>query len=114
MNITGVSEDPNVPALVLNEPHPFFLLYPARSEEYRVETDAELKWTEFEYIDTPRVDPTNVAFTAKVSSESRFNWAGKVNEVQCPLDIVKWPKGLEMEYIFIDHDRFTFDQLFPK
>jgi len=72
--------------------------YP-RFKEYCAEADAEHKWTELEYIDTSRGDPTNVAFTAKVNSERWFDWAGKVNETQCPLNIVKWPKGLEMEFI---------------
>ena len=49
-----------------------------------------------------------------------IDWAGKVNEVQYPLNLsrsVKWAKEaeeLEMKYIFMHHDLFMLGQLFPK
>ena len=66
-----VSEDPNIPTLVLNEPHPRFFPHPTRFKEYRAEADAELKWTEFEYIDSPCAGLTDVTFIAKVKSSDR-------------------------------------------
>ena len=66
-----ISEDRNIPTLVLNEPHPRFFPHPTRFKEYRAKADAELKWTEFEYIDAPWAVPTNVTFIAKVKSSDR-------------------------------------------
>ena len=66
-----VSGDPDVPTLIPNEPHPRFFPHPTRFKEYRAGADAEREWTEFEYIDIPRADPTNVTFVAKVKSSGR-------------------------------------------
>ena len=66
-----VSRDSNIPPLVTNEPHPRFFPYPTRFKEYRAEADAESEWTEFEYINIPRADPTNVTFVAKAKSSGR-------------------------------------------
>jgi len=66
-----VSRDSDIPALALNKPHPRFFPHPTRFKEYRAEADAEPEWTEFEYIDIPRADPTNVTFVAKVKSLDR-------------------------------------------
>ena len=66
-----VSRDLDIPALVPNKPHPRFFPHPTRFKEYRAEVDAESEWTEFEYIDIPRADPTNVTFVAKVKSSDR-------------------------------------------
>jgi len=66
-----VSGDPDVPTLVPDEPHPRFFPHPNRFKEYRAEADAEPEWTEFEYIDIPRADPTNLTFVAEVKSSDR-------------------------------------------
>ena len=66
-----VSQDPNVPALIFNEPHPRFFPYPKRFKEHCTEDDKESEWTEFEYIDASRADPINVTFIAKVKSSDR-------------------------------------------
>jgi len=66
-----VWEDPNIPSLVFNEPHPRFFPHPTRFKEYRAEADVEPKWIEFEYIDIPRADHTNITFIGKVKSSDR-------------------------------------------
>jgi hypothetical protein len=66
-----VSKDPTIPALIFNEPHPRLFPYPTKFEEYRPEANAGPKYTEFEYIDTFRADPTNVTFLAKVKSSDQ-------------------------------------------
>ena len=66
-----VDKDPNIPALVLNKPHPRLFPYPTSFDEYPTEAGEEPKPTEFEYIDAFRADPTNVTFLAKVKSSDR-------------------------------------------
>jgi len=66
-----VSQDPDIPALVFNEPHPRFFPHPTKYEEYRAEANLEPKCTEFEYINAFRADPSNVTFLAKVKSSDQ-------------------------------------------
>jgi len=67
----SVSKDQDIPALVLNEPHPRFFPYPTSFEEYPTKADHEPKCTEFRYIDTFSAASTNVTFLAKVKSSGQ-------------------------------------------
>ena len=49
-------------------PRRCFFPFPAKFKEHG--TDAATEFTEFEYIDVPNGDPTNVTFFVKVKSES--------------------------------------------
>ena len=64
-----VLQDPNIPALILNEPHPRFFPYPTKFREYCAEANGAV--TEFEYINASCMDPTNVSFTARVKSSGQ-------------------------------------------
>ena len=66
-----VSKDPNIPALVDNEPHPRFSPHPTRFREYSAEATVEPKWIEFEYIDACGSLPTDLTFIGKVKSLDR-------------------------------------------
>jgi len=67
----SVSKDQDIPALVLNEPHPRFFPYPTSFEEYPTKADHEPKCTEFRYIDAFSADSTNVTFLAEVKSSGQ-------------------------------------------
>jgi len=66
-----VLQDPNIPALVINEPHPRFFPYPTKFEEWNPVANVKPTCTEFEYIDAFRADPTNLTFLAKVKSSGQ-------------------------------------------
>ena len=65
-----VSKDQSIPPLVVNKPHPRFFPHPTRFAEYSPRYE-EPQWIDFEYIDIPRMDPTNVSFIAKVKSSEQ-------------------------------------------
>ena len=65
-----VSKDQDVPKLVRDEPHPRFFPHITRFVEH-CSLATERKWIEFEYIDVPRVDATNVTFIGQVKSSDR-------------------------------------------
>jgi len=66
----AVPTTPTTPADRSLIPRRCFFPYPTRFKEHQAGTDAETKITEFEYVDVPDADPTNVTFFAQVRSES--------------------------------------------
>ena len=65
-----VSKDQSIPPLVVDKPHPRFFPYPTRFIEYSPAPN-EPQLIDFEYIDVPRIGPTNVSFIVKVKSSDR-------------------------------------------
>ena len=64
-----VSEDLTIPKLVKNKPHPHFFPHPTGFREYAPDVK-EQKWIDFEYINLPHMDPTNVTFIVQVKDQS--------------------------------------------
>lgn len=62
----------------------------------------------------------NVMFPGDKAFLINFEWAGNAGEARYPRNLsrsVKWPEKaeeLEMKPIFMDHDWFMFNQLFPE
>ena len=65
-----VSKDQSIPPLLVDKPHPRFFPYPTRFIKYPPESN-EPQWIDFECIDVPRIDSTNVSFIVEIKSSDR-------------------------------------------